>query len=97
LRGNKPMKASIFNFVFELKRNNAYRAGNRVVANVDIGIIQRGEKKEAVAAGDHGAVTAVDPETGELTILMDRLIPALEKRRNLLFVQPEHFSRIRHE
>jgi hypothetical protein len=71
-----------------------YRLGSRIVANVDIEVIPW-DAEDGVAEGDHGKVIDVDPDTGDLLILMDRLIPALVGRRN--FVSADNFYRIRPE
>jgi hypothetical protein len=81
-KGGKPMKCKV---------------GSRVVAKVDIEVIPW-DLEDGVAAGDHGKVIDVDSETGDLTILMDRLIPSLIYRQNYLFVRAEHIGgRLRKE
>jgi hypothetical protein len=82
--------------MLKLFRKRGYRLGSRIVATVDIEVFPW-DAEDGVAAGDHGEVIDVDPETGDLTILMDRLIPALVGCRNYLFVHAEHFYRIRPE
>ena len=72
-----------------------YRIGTRIVANVDIRITPW-DAEDGVAAGDHGEVIDVDPETGDLAILMDRLIPALVDRK-YLFIDAGHLCQIRPE
>jgi hypothetical protein len=64
-----------------------YPVGSRIVAAVDIRI-RRSGPKDGVFAGDHGTVVHDDDqEDYELTILMDRLIPANEGVNTLLFVK----------
>ena len=73
-----------------------YRVGSRIVANVDIDVVPW-DAEDCVAEGDHGGVVDVDPETGDLIILMDRLIPALVNRQNRLFISSENLYRIKLE
>jgi hypothetical protein len=82
--------------MLRLFRKRGYRLGSRVVTTVDIEIVPWDEE-DGVAAGDHGEVVDVDPETGDLTILLDRLIPALVGRKNYLFVSTENLYQLRHE
>jgi hypothetical protein len=70
--------------MLKLFRKRAYKMGSRIVATVDIEVVPW-DAEDGVAAGDHGQVIDIDPETGDLTILMDR--PAklsLCQRRRLL-------------
>ena len=74
----------------------SYRVGSRIVTTRDIEIVPW-DAEDGVAAGDHGEVIDVDPETGDLAILMDRMIPALVGRKNYLFIDGRHLCQIRPE
>jgi hypothetical protein len=95
----REVEMTMLDFARELigRRASRYRVGSRIVTNVDIDIIPW-DSEDGVAAGDHGEVIDVDPETGDVSILMDRAIPALVNCRNYLFVRADHlYSRIRFE
>jgi hypothetical protein len=95
----KGLEMTMLDFARELigRGTPRYKVGSRIVTNVDIDIVPW-DSEDGVAAGDHGEVIDVDPETGDVSILMDRAIPALVYRQNYLFVRSDHlYSRIRFE
>jgi|ERR1700733_3381128 hypothetical protein len=70
-----------------------YSIGSRVVANCDFWDLISPKpscRSRHVQAGDHGTVVDVDPEMGDISILMDREIPELKHLNNRILVQFEN-------